>query len=34
MHPKQQQIGYSMIHDVVYSELVWIEKLAFFNKQL
>ena len=33
-HPKQQQIGYLMIYDVIYTLLVLIEKLAFFNKQL
>ena len=32
--PKQQQIGCLMIYDVIYSLLVLIEKLAFFNKQL
>ena len=33
-HPKQQKTGYLMIYDVIYSFLVLIEKLAFFNKQL
>ena len=33
-HPKQQQIGYLMIYDVIYSLLILSEKLAFFNKQL
>ena len=32
--PKQQQTGYLMINDVIYSLLVLIEKLAFFNKQI
>ena len=32
-HPKQQQISYLMIYDVIYSLLVLIEKLEFFNKQ-
>ena len=30
-HSKQQQIGYLMIYDVIYSLLVLTEKLAFFN---
>ena len=34
MPPKQQQIGYLMIYDAIYSLLVLIEKLAFFKKQL
>ena len=33
-HPKQQQIGYLITYDVIYSLLVLIEKLAIFNKQL
>ena len=33
-HPKQQQIGYLIIYDVIYSLLVFTEKLVFFNKQL
>ena len=33
-HPKQQQIDYLMIYDVIYSLLVLVEKLAFFNKHL
>ena len=31
-HPKQQEIGYLMIYNDIYSLLVLIEKLAFFNK--
>ena len=34
IHPKQRQIGYLMIYDVIQSLFVLIEKLAFFNKQL
>ena len=33
-HPKLEENGYLMIYDAIYSLLVLIEKLTFFNKQL